>query len=478
MFMRIMYDDGLAQAAYVIGCQRSGEAIVIDPERDVDRYIELAKRHGLRIVATAETHIHADFVSGSRELAEQIEAKVFVSDEGDADWKYEWLDKKLGGGTYDHQLLKHGDTFSIGGIDFQVLHTPGHTPEHIVFLVTDRAGGAEAPIGLATGDFIFVGDLGRPDLLETTAGEVGAMEPSARRLFKTLATIDDIPDFVQVWPAHGAGSACGKALGAVPTSTIGYERRFNTAIQAATSEDNFVEFILAGQPEPPLYFANMKRDNKVGPRVLGDLPLPPRMRADDLRAIDGRKAAIIDTRPWDAFREGHVPNALSIGLTKNFNSDAGSFLQDTDPIYLIIAPEQVEFAVRQLIRVGLDRIEGWFDANELNQFESAATPLVSTPCIAATEADALAESSHVHVLDVRRATEFADGHIPGATNVAHTRLAARLDELPRDKHLLVNCHSGVRSARSCAFLERMGYQVTNLDGGIVAWSELHAETNR
>ena len=218
MFMRMIYDEKLAQAAYLLGCQRTGEAIVIDPERDVDRYVDLAAENGLRIVATAETHIHADFLSGSRELAEQVNAKVYVSDEGDADWKYQWLD------GYEHQLLRDGDTFSVGNIDFQVMHTPGHTPEHIAFVVTDRGGGATEPIAIATGDFVFVGDLGRPDLLETAAGQAGAMEPSARRLYKTVGRLADIPDFVQVWPAHGAGSACGKALGAVPMSTVGYEK--------------------------------------------------------------------------------------------------------------------------------------------------------------------------------------------------------------------------------------------------------------
>jgi hydroxyacylglutathione hydrolase len=243
MFMRMIYDEKLAQAAYLIGCQRTGEAVVIDPERDVDRYIDLAEENDLRIVATAETHIHADYVSGSRELAERIRAKVYVSDEGNEDWKYQWLDKKVGGGSYDHQLLKDGDSFQIGNIEFKAIHTPGHTPEHIVFLVTDQGANATEPIGMATGDFLFVGDLGRPDLLETAAGQAGAMEPSARRLFGTVKKLDEIPDFVQVWPAHGAGSACGKALGAVPMSTVGYEKRFNPAIQAASTEQGFVDLL-------------------------------------------------------------------------------------------------------------------------------------------------------------------------------------------------------------------------------------------
>ena len=471
MFMRMIYDEKLAQAAYLIGCQKTGEAVVIDPERDVDRYTTLAAENGLRIVATAETHIHADFVSGSRELAEQG-AKVYVSDEGDADWKYQWLDQKTGGGSYDHQLLTDGDTFSIGNIDFRVIHTPGHTPEHIVFEVTDRGGGADEPVGIATGDFVFVGDLGRPDLLESAAGKAGAMEPSARRLYETVGKLNEIPDFVQVWPAHGAGSACGKALGAVPMSTFGYEKRFNAAILSATSEQEFVDFILTGQPEPPLYFANMKRDNKVGPKVLGGLPQPEQLDAAALRALDGKKVAIIDTRDWQAFRKGHVPGSLALPLTNSFNSDAGSFVKDTDEIYLIVEPAQLEEAIRDLIRVGLDNIRGWYDAGAVAGYGGE---LATIDEISVDEATRLLEDPSVNVLDVRRATEYAEGKLPRSTNVAHTRLAARMDEVPKDGRLLVNCRSGARSARSCAFLKREGYDVVNLAGGILAWDEA-AET--
>ncbi len=470
MFMRMVYDEKLAQAAYVIGCQKTGEALVIDPERDVDRYIALAEANGLKLVAAAETHIHADFVSGSRELAERTGAKVYVSDEGDADWKYQWLDKKLGGGAYDHQLLKHGDSFSIGRIEFKVLHTPGHTPEHIVFLITDHGAGADAPIGMATGDFVFVGDLGRPDLLETAAGQPGAMEPSARRLFQTVRTLDDVPDFVQVWPAHGAGSACGKALGAVPMSTIGYEKRFNPAIVAAKNEQGFVDFILAGQPEPPMYFANMKRDNKLGPRVLGGLPTPERVTIDRLKALDPQHVAIVDTRPWDQFRAGHVAGSLSLPMIKSFSTDAGSLVRDTEDIYLIVEPAQLEQAVRELIRVGLDRIVGWLPSSEI-----AGQGLASVSEIEPAEARSHFAEHSADPLDVRRATEFAEGHVPSAVNIAHTRLMGRMGEVPTGKPLIVNCRSGVRSARACAYLQRAGREVFNLKGGFLAWEASGAD---
>jgi hydroxyacylglutathione hydrolase len=465
--MRMIYDEKLAQAAYLIGCQRTGEAVVIDPERDVDRYIDLAAENGLRIIATAETHIHADFVSGSRELAERVGAKVYVSDEGDADWKYQWLDKKLSGGSYDHQLLKDGDSFRIGNIELQAIHTPGHTPEHIVFLVTDHGANATAPVGMATGDFVFVGDLGRPDLLETAAGQTGAMEPSAHRLFETVKKLESIPDFVQVWPAHGAGSACGKALGAVPMSTVGYEKRFNPALRAAETERGFVDFILAGQPEPPMYFANMKRDNKLGPPVLGGLPKPARISAEQFASLDTASVAVIDTRPWDAFRAGHVAGSLSFPLTRSFNTDAGSMVRDTDDIHLVIEEDRLEEAVRDLIRVGLDNIRGWCTPSEIAELPSLAT----IDEVGVEEAVGLVESRRLHVLDVRRKTEFEGGHLPGAVNIAHTRLAGRLDEVPREGRLLVNCRSGARSAAASAYLKRAGYDVVNLRGGMLAWEQ-------
>ncbi|MBZ0172464.1 MAG: MBL fold metallo-hydrolase, partial [Phycisphaerales bacterium] len=288
MFMRMIYDEKLAQAAYLIGCPDASEAVLFDPLRDVDQYVELAAEHNLSIVAVAETHIHADFVSGARELAERSGAHVYVSGEGGPDWRSGWLHSKSGGGAYAHTELRDGDTFTLGGIEFRAVHTPGHTPEHMVFLVTDRASGATEPMGMVSGDFLFVGDLGRPDLLETAAGQAGMMEPSARALFGTLSKLDRIPGYAQVWPGHGAGSACGKALGATPMSTVGYERRFNPALRAASSEQAFVDFILEGQPEPPMYFANMKRVNRDGPAVLGGLPEPARMTPAEIARLDPR----------------------------------------------------------------------------------------------------------------------------------------------------------------------------------------------
>jgi hydroxyacylglutathione hydrolase len=468
MFLRMVYDDKLAEAAYLIGCQRTGEAIVIDPERDVDRYEKIAAANGLRIVAVAETHIHADFISGGRELAEKG-AKVYVSDEGDADWKYQWLDKKMGGGEYNYRLLKDGDTFMVGNIEFKAVHTPGHTPEHLCFMVTDRGGGADKPMGVVTGDFVFVGDLGRPDLLESAAGFAGKADPSAHRLYQTVRKFMAWPDYLQVWPAHGAGSACGKALGAVPQSTVGYEKMFNASVLAAKTEQGFVDFILDAQPEPPLYFARMKRDNKVGPRVLGGVPTPRELSVDDLKKVVEKKAMVIDTRSWAAFKQGHLPGALHLPLNNTFNTDAGSLIEEHDVIHFIIEPSRVDEAVRDLIRVGLDKFCGWYDASKLDQFEAAGGTLVPTAEVTVSDARVLLDTTTPFVLDVRRKTEFAEGHIAGATNIAHTRLLSRLAEVPKDRPILVNCRSGARSARACSLLERHGYEVTNLAGGMLAW---------
>lgn len=467
MFMRMVYDEKLAQAAYLIGCQKTGEAIVIDPQRDVDRYIKLATENDLNIIAVAETHIHADFLSGARELAEQIDCHVYVSDEGDANWKYQWLNKRSTGGSYKHTLLKDGDTFNIGNIELKALHTPGHTPEHLVYLITDHGSGATEPIAMASGDFVFVGDLGRPDLLESAAGQAGKMEPSARQLYQSTKLLDSINDYVQVWPAHGAGSACGKALGAIPSSTVGYERRFNPALQAASSEQGFVNFILEGQPEPPLYFANMKRDNKAGPPILGQLPNPKLLTPDDLQSLDTTKAALIDTRPWDDFRVGHIKGALSIPLMNSLSQFAGSFIKDTEDIYLIIEDQHLEETIRDLIRIGLDRIQGWIPPEKVPAIDRTST----SNQVTADQAVSMIESVSNAVLDVRRKTEFDHGHMPCAINIAHTRLASRTNEIPTSKPLIVNCHSGVRSAVTTSYLQRAGYSVTNLQGGHLAWLE-------
>ena len=329
MIVKRFYDAKLAQTSYLIGCGRMGTAIVIDANRDVEQYVRMADAEGVKITHVTETHIHADFVSGSRELAERTGATLFLSDEGDADWKYTYA-------AGDNATLLHdGDLLKVGNIEVAVVHTPGHTPEHLSFLITDTAA-ANAPIAIVTGDFVFVGDVGRPDLLEKAAGVAGTMEQAARTLYASLQKFKQYPDWLQIWPGHGAGSACGKGLSAVPHSTIGYERRFNWAFGVA-DEAEFVRMVLAGQPEPPRYFADMKRINKGGPRLLHGMRRPERLPFARLSTILESGTIVVDTRHAAEFAAGHIPGTINIPLNKSFNTWAGWFLPFDGDFYLIIA---------------------------------------------------------------------------------------------------------------------------------------------
>lgn len=474
MFFKQIFDPKIAQYSYVVGCQATGEAAVIDPLRDIDQYDCIAEAEGLRITKAVDTHIHADYLSGLREFAERG-VKVYASDEGDKDWKYEWL---INSSKYDYELLKDGDAFSIGKVEIRAIHTPGHTPEHLTYAVTDRGGGADEPMGVATGDFIFVGDLGRPDLLESAAGQAGIMEPSARVLYKTVRSIEELPNYMQIWPGHGAGSACGKSLGAVPQTTLGYERRFNPALKAATSEDNFVSFILEGQPEPPMYFARMKRDNKSGPAVLkGALPAPSKATPQDLAAKAAQKGnVVIDARPRNQFAEAHLPGSLLSPLNKAFNTIVGSFVEEDEDIYLIVDEAKLDEAVRDLIRIGYDRIKGYITPEQFEEYRHQGGEVDSMPVKTFAEAKDELSKANVAVVDVRKYADFAPAHIPNAINAADSRLPEYLDRIPKDKTLYVHCTAGARSAVSAAYLKRAGYDTLLIDDQFDNWKKLQGET--
>ncbi len=468
MLFRQIWDQKLAQYAYLIGCQKTGEAIIVDPERDIDQYLEIAEKEGLVITAAADTHIHADYISGLREFAERG-VKVYASDEGDADWKYEWLM----GSSYNYKLIKHKDEFYIGNIKFTVVHSPGHTPEHVAYLVTDMGGGADRPMGLLSGDFVFVGDLGRPDLLESAAGIQGIQEPSARMLYKSVQEFLKLDDFIQVWPAHGAGSACGKALGAIPQSTVGYEKAFNGAIGAAArGEDAFVAAILDGQPEPPMYFARMKRDNKMGPKVLGTLPQPKHLFVDDLKKLSGNtEVAVLDTRlDRSAFMARHLPASFYAGLNKSFNTAAGSIIEEDMPIYLIVEESQLDEAIRDLVRVGLDNIVGYATPDTLEAYADHGNEMASIPEVHMDDINAfIKKEPGVTILDVRNKAEHDPAHFPGSANIAYTRLWLRRNEVPSGK-MALHCVSGGRSAVSSALLSRLGHDVVYINGEFAGWS--------
>ncbi|MCO6453908.1 MAG: MBL fold metallo-hydrolase [Pirellulaceae bacterium] len=459
MLLKYFYDSALAHASYLVGCQRSGEAVVIDPGRGVDQYLRAAAEEKLRIVAATETHIHADFVSGSRELADRVGATLYLTDEGPADWKYQFA------GQHATRLLKDGDSFYVGRVKLQALHTPGHTPESISFLLTDEGGGANVPMGIFTGDFVFVGSIGRPDLLETAAGVVGSAESGARQLYHSMRRFRELPDHLQVWPAHGAGSACGKGLGAIPSSTVGYEKLFNPALQY-DDEQAFVDYILADQPETPFYFAVMKRVNKVGPALLRELPPVAPLPVADLSRTAGQHL-VIDTSLAKEFATAHVPGTINVPA-RSLVQWAGFLVDYSRPVYLLTSPAALEAELRGLRSIGIDNVGGYFDAGEVDQ---AGLRTQSYPSATPGQLQQRIERGEVRLLDVRASTEFQAGHIPGAEHRFLGRLLRELPELDRDKPVVLQCQGGGRSAIATSLLQRAGLDATNMTGGYQAWVE-------
>ena len=458
MLLRYFYDDTLAQASYLVGCAVTGEALVIDPARDVTPYLETANAEGLRITHITETHIHADFVSGSRELAHRSGGRLYLSDMGDAAWKYGFADD----GTI---LLHDGDSWMVGNIKVEVLHTPGHTPEHLAFQITDTAG-ADAPIGIFTGDCIFVGTMGRPDLLEEAAGIADTRELGARQQFQNMQRFRAMPDYLQLLPGHGAGSACGKSLGALPSTTLGYEKLFNPAFQFE-DEDRFVDWLLADQPEAPRYFGQMKRVNKDGVALLSHLPTPQLLPPDALPdAIEN--GLVIDTRSGADFAANYVPNTLHIpASSRKFSSYAGWFIDYDKPLTLIADESAVGRLTDELRAIGADNLMGYFLPQDVLGDQFASIPQMDVQ-----ELQHRLSKNDIQVIDVRGATEYQDGNIAQSVNIPLGYLPRHLQDLPHDKTLVVHCQTGVRSQIAASLLRQNGFaDILNLQGGIAAWQD-------
>lgn len=464
MYFKHFYDTDLAQGSYLIGCQATGEAMVVDPRRDVRVYLDEAEAQGLRIVAVTETHIHADFLSGSRELAAASGAQLHLSAEGaprrpgDADWSY----------AFDHTPLRHGDVVKVGNIAVEALHTPGHTPEHLSFLVTD-GGLTERPGYLLSGDFVFVGDIGRPDLLDEAAGGVDTRFVGAEQLFDSLRDVFlHLPDYVQVWPGHGAGSACGKALGAVASTTVGYERLTAWWRDYLDRDDRegFVAALLEGQPDAPLYFGRMKRQNRTGPALLGERPALREVTPSEVLRRIGDDLVLLDTRPEAEQWLGAVPGALVVPGGKSFATYASYVVdpeRDGRDIVVLAPSADVAEAFRdRLAFVGIDGMVGYLPSLE-------GLPLSPLPLLSPAELEGVSDA---FVLDVRTANEYAEGHLPGATQLHAGRVAWHLDALPRDRTLVLHCQSGARSAVVASLLRAEGFQdVVELEGSYLGWQE-------
>ena len=451
LFTRI-YDEDLAQASYFMGCQAMGEAAVVDPRRDVRVYLEEAENNGMDIVAVTETHIHADYLSGSRELAAKTGASLYLSDEGPAEWRY----------GLEGEKLHDGDEIRVGNVTLRAIHTPGHTPEHLSFLVTDGAT-TDEPGFILTGDFVFVGDLGRPDLLDEAAGGKDTRFVGAKQMFESLRDkFLALPDYVQVWPGHGAGSACGKALGAVPSSTVGYERLFSWwgGYVEKNDEEGFVAALLEGQPDAPAYFGRMKRQNKMGPALLGKRSPLQRYDAASLEAtLAAGEVIFVDTHASEDFAKGAIRGSLNIPAGDSFATWASWVMdpeKDERPIVLLARDEAEASDLRdKLSYVGIDNVVGY--ATSLRGLRKERVAFVAP--------EDLEKLGDPFVLDVRGKGEYVASHIPGAIQLHGGRVMSHLDELPRDHPIVVYCQTGTRSAVVASALRAAGFDnVVELEG--------------
>lgn len=444
MYFKAFFDKPLAQMAYLVGCQQTGEAIIIDPLRALDDYVKAAENEGLKITHAAETHIHADFASGLRDVHRKLGARLYVSDMGGEDWKYQNMPDET-------VYLTEGDTIEVGKVKLDVIFTPGHTPESISFLLTDKGGGSSVPMGLFTGDFLFVGDVGRPDLLEEAAKIQGTTDSGARDMFKSVQESKELADYLQIWPGHGAGSACGKSLGSVPMSTLGYERKNNWAYQI-NEEEAFKKELTTDQPEPPSYFSQMKKINKEYIPLAKDTRVYP-LSGDKLTNL------VIDLRPKEVYQSGHMEGTLNIPLNDNFSSYVGWFVNYNEELTFISSKEDADEASKQLQNIGYDRVKGYLPLEEAKMTSASLN-------IGTDEFLELYKKEALNILDVRSKAEWEEGHLKHAKHVLFGNLLEEDIPFETDEPLFIHCETGVRSGIALGALEKRGFKyVINIKEG-------------
>jgi glyoxylase-like metal-dependent hydrolase (beta-lactamase superfamily II)/rhodanese-related sulfurtransferase len=460
MYFKQFYLGCLAQASYMIGSD--GEAAVVDPRRDVEEYLAEAEAHGLRIRYVVETHLHADFVSGHRELADRTGAEIVFGARAAA--------------TFPHRAVKDGDELSVGHATLHFLETPGHTPESLSIVVKDADAPGDPGLVL-TGDTLFIGDVGRPDL----AGSSGwSAEQMAGMLYDSLhEKLLKLPDATAVYPAHGAGSLCGRNISQETSSTIGHERRTNYALQPMPRPD-FVALATADLPEVPRYFAKDVAINREGAPPLAGRPLPRALSPAEVDALARAGAQVIDVRSAAAFGAGHLPGSWSLGLGGQFASWAGSLLDPQREIVVVAedAASVAEAEVR-LARVGLESVTGYLAGGTLAWFE-AGRPLATLAQWPVDELRAQLQAGALQVLDVRRPGEYAGGHVPGARSIPLDRLREGEAALDRQRPLAIVCASGYRSSVAGSLLQSLGFTgpLYNVVGGTSAWVAAGFPTER
>ncbi|MBL8096719.1 MAG: MBL fold metallo-hydrolase [Anaerolineales bacterium] len=454
MYVQQFFVDGLGCASYLVGCEGAGVAAVIDPDREVEKYLDTAQARGLTITHIIETHMHADHVSGNTELAARTGAAIYVHQASEA--------------TFEHKTLSEGDTLAIGNVRLTVLHTPGHTPESITLLVSDLTRGQEPWLAL-TGDTLFVGDVGRPDLvgLEAARGLAGEMYDT---LFEKLLKQQD---GLLIYPGHGAGSLCGKSIGAMRSTTLGFERNTNPAL-APREKSDFVQWDIANLPEQPANVQRIKGMNRRGPTVLGKIQPKPLALHDSLPYFQ-RGAAMLDTRPKAAYIARHVPGSVHLPADEQLSNRIGFILPPEVPVVLVLSdPSEYRSVVYSLARVGYENVVGYLEAG-LDEWEALGLPVTSGDVrdIEARELNALLENGNGDrpvVVDVRESWEFRSGHVADAVHIPLGELAQRVGELDPEQPVAVICASGSRSQSAAAFLGQKSFKtVFNILGGTSSW---------
>ncbi|MGB9629046.1 MAG: MBL fold metallo-hydrolase [Thermodesulfobacteriota bacterium] len=448
MIIQQFFVPGLSHLSYLIGGSKS--CAVIDPKRDIQVYLDMAKAMDLKITHILETHLHADFISGHLELADQTGAKIYAPKGGDC--------------QFEHIGLSEGDSILIEDMEIKILETPGHTPEHIVYVAIDRSRGKE-PAALFSGDTLFVGDVGRPDLFPGRAQEL------AKKLFESLNKLVALPDFCEIYPAHGAGSFCGRVLSSKRTSTIGYEKKYNYALQEK-NEQKFIKLLTTHMPEAPDHFSRCSEINRKGPKLVKELPrLIPYEPIQFQQKSNDPNVIILDIRSYEAFGGQHILGAYHIDFRSNFSTFAGWILSPEKEILIVSeTQEQAEEAVVQLRRVGLDRIIGYLEGG-MYEWAKAGLPTEHVCQLSPEELKKrMTEGPGLILLDVRSKREFISGHINGAINIPFPDLRVKADELKREIPVVVICNSGHRSSIGASLLKRQGFKdVSNFAGGMLGY---------
>ncbi|MGH9883829.1 MAG: MBL fold metallo-hydrolase [Pyrinomonadaceae bacterium] len=453
MFFKQFYLGCLAHASYLIGSE--GEAAAVDPQRDVDQYIDEAEANGLRIGYVIETHLHADFVSGHRELAARTGAEIVFGEKAAV--------------KFPHRAVRDGDEIELGKVVLRIIETPGHTPESISILVIDTEVSPE-PLKVLTGDTLFIGDVGRPDL----AGAQGyTPQIMAELMYDSLhEKLLKLPDGVEVYPAHGAGSMCGRNISTETSSTIGAQKQFNYALKPMTKEE-FVRLMTTDLPEAPAYFSRDAEINRTGAEVMDTLPRPVGLSPADIAQLAGQGYVVLDVRSAAEFGAGHVPGAINIGLGGQFAMWAGTLISLTTALVLVAeSGEKVDEAVMRLARVGIESVKGYLDGGMLAWHE-AGLEAATVPQISVVDLNYLISTEgELQVLDVRRPPEYQSGHVPSAAAVPLAILKERIPDLRLDpaKPTAVICAGGYRSSAATSILEQHGFtDLRNVTGGTSAW---------